>query len=261
MVENSPLGVRGMRIFPLSEGSFTIDKTKVFVPFNNDTDKLQERTTGSLLVEVQPFAIVTPRDVLLIDTGLGFEIEGEMQIHNNLKNAGIDPSSVTKVLMSHLHKDHAGGITRKNSLGQYELSFPDATYYVQQNELNYALKTGFPSFVPEEFELLSNNANVEILNGDGIIDGYIEYKVSGAHSPFHQVFWIEKDGQKIFFGGDVAPQIQQMKSKFIAKYDYDGRKCMELRKEWWEDGQKNNWTFLFYHDIKQPVWSSSAKSF
>ena len=243
-----------MKILPLSEGSFTIDKTKVFVPFNNETDNLQNRTTGSLLVEVQPFAIVTSRDVLLIDTGLGFEIEAKMQLHKNLKNAGIDSSSVTKVLMSHLHKDHAGGITRKNKAGQYELSFPDATYYVQQKELDYALQTGFPSFVPEEFELLSNNTNVEILDGDGVIDSYIKYKISGAHSPFHQVFWIEEEGQKIFFGGDVAPQLQQMKSKFIAKYDYDGRKCMELRKEWWEEGQKNNWTFLFYHDIKQPIW-------
>jgi glyoxylase-like metal-dependent hydrolase (beta-lactamase superfamily II) len=125
---------------------------------------------------------------------------------------------------------------------------------VQQKELDYALQTGSPSFVPEEFELLSNHANVEVLDGDGVIEGYIEYKVSGAHSPFHQVFWIEEEGQKIFFGGDVAPQLQQMKSKFIAKYDFDGRKCMELRKQWWEEGQQNNWTFLFYHDIKQPVW-------
>jgi glyoxylase-like metal-dependent hydrolase (beta-lactamase superfamily II) len=105
-----------MKIFPLSEGSFTIDKTKVFVPFNNDTDDLQNRATGSLLVEVQPFVIVTSKDVLLIDTGLGFEVGEELQIHKNLKDAGIQPSSITKVLMSHLHKDHAGGITKKKHL-------------------------------------------------------------------------------------------------------------------------------------------------
>lgn len=32
------------------------------------------------------------------------------------------------------------------------------------------------------------------------------------------------------------------------------QECMELRKQWWEEGQKENWTFLFYHDIKSPVW-------
>ena len=58
-----------MKIIPLSEGSFTIDQTKIFVPFNHTKDELQHRTTGSLLVEVQPFVIITSKDILLIDTG------------------------------------------------------------------------------------------------------------------------------------------------------------------------------------------------
>jgi hypothetical protein len=29
---------------------------------------------------------------------------------------------------------------------------------------------------------------------------------------------------------------------------------MELRKEWWQEGEKEQWTFLFYHDIKTPVY-------
>lgn len=100
-----------MKIIPLSEGAFTIDKTKLFVPFDTEKDDLQQRPVGSLLVEVQPFAVVTAEDVLVLDTGLGFEIDGELQIHRNLRAAGIDPAKVTKVLMSHLHKDHAGGIS------------------------------------------------------------------------------------------------------------------------------------------------------
>src|ERR1700730_13000311 len=101
-----------MKIIPLSEGAFTIDKSKLFVPFDTSSDNLQERPVGSLLVEVQPFVVVTPEDILLLDTGLGFEKEGALQIHRNLLNAGIHPEDVTKVLMSHLHKDHAGGISR-----------------------------------------------------------------------------------------------------------------------------------------------------
>jgi len=66
-----------MQIFPLSEGAFTIDKTKRFVPFDLEKDDLQQRTTGSLLVEIQPFAVITSEDVLVIDTGLGFERGGE----------------------------------------------------------------------------------------------------------------------------------------------------------------------------------------
>jgi len=104
-----------MQIIPLSEGAFTVDKSKLFVPFNINEDDLQERAKGSLLVEVQPFAIVTAEDILILDTGIGFQKNGVMQIHQNLLNAGIDPAKVTKVLMSHLHKDHSGGISKINT--------------------------------------------------------------------------------------------------------------------------------------------------
>jgi hypothetical protein len=108
-------------------------------------------------------------------------------------------------------------------------------------------------------EALEHNDRVVLLQGDGLIDGYIHYEISGAHCPYHQVFFIEDEGEKIFFGGDVAPQLQQMRTRFIAKYDFDGKKCMELRKQWWERGEREAWTFLFYHDIKTPVWRFAEK--
>lgn len=246
-----------MQIVPLSEGVFTIDKTKIFVPFNTATDDLQQRTTGSLLVEVQPFVIKTENDILLLDAGLGFTRNGELQLHTNLKVNGIQPAQITKVLLTHLHKDHAGGISIKDRLGNYQLAFPNAVYYVQQKELHFAMDTGFPSFMSEEISVLQNNPQVIFLDGDGVIDGYIHYQVSGAHSPYHQVYWIKENGETIFFGGDDAPQLQQMKSRFVAKYDFDGKKCMELRKLWWQQGRDEGWTFLFYHDVKTPTFSFS----
>lgn len=244
-----------MKIIPLSEGAFTIDKTKKFIPFNKDEDNLQQRAIGSLLVEVQPFCIVTKKDVIVIDAGLGFSNkEGHLQIHQNLLNNDINPLDVTKVLLSHLHKDHSGAISiRDKILHQHFLSFPNATYYVNKEELAFGLDKNNTSYVQEDFELLSSVDKVVFTEGNGVIDGYIKYEVTGAHCPFHQVFWIVEDGKKIFFGGDVAPQLQQMKSRFIAKYDFDGKKCMELRQQWWQTGQEEKWIFLFYHDIKTPV--------
>lgn len=248
-----------MQIIPLSEGSFTIDKTKVFVPFDTEKEELNSRPTGSLLVEIQPFLVITEKDVILLDAGLGYnEADGTPQLYKNLERAGINPSQVTKVLMSHLHKDHAGGVTIDNAQTQERfISFPYATYYVQQREMEFALGVGSASYIPEDFRLLEEFSRVVWLTEDeGLIDGYIRYQLTGAHSKYHQVFWIEEGGQTIFFGGDDAPQLQQMKSRFVAKYDYDGKKCMELRKQWWEEGQQKGWTFLFYHDIQSPVWGS-----
>jgi len=243
-----------MKIIPLSEGTFTIDKTKLFVPFDDSSDDLQARPVGSLLVEIQPFVVVTKKDVLLLDTGLGFtNADGQMQLHRNLVDAGIQPSSITKVLLTHLHKDHAGGVSAAAE-DRKVLSIPQATYYLQERELKFAFEKGFPSYLTDELELLKNNAAIEFLKDDeGIIDSYIHYQLTGAHSPFHQVFWIKEENEIVFSGGDDAPQLQQMKHRFVAKYDHDGKKAMELRRSWWEQGQQEKWTFLFYHDVKNPV--------
>lgn len=247
-----------MKIIPLSEGTFTIDQTKKFIPFDDAADELKARPSGSLLVEIQPFLVITSRDILLLDMGLGFETNGTLQLHNNLIEAGINPSEVTKVLLTHLHKDHAGaaGIER-DGLGE-RLSLPNARYYVQRAELAYAFEKGFPSYTTRELECLRNNNQVELLDGPGMIDDYIEYAISGAHALYHQVFWIREEGKTIFFGGDEAPQLQQMKHRFAAKYDYDGKKAMELRQQWWHQGEKEKWTFLFYHDVKHPLWDFGA---
>jgi glyoxylase-like metal-dependent hydrolase (beta-lactamase superfamily II) len=243
-----------MKIIPLSEGTFTVGMNKKIVPFDEENDQLKERDAGSLIVEIQPFVVITERDVLLLDTGLGFETKGELQLYANLKAAGIQLNDITKVLMSHLHKDHAGAVgIEREGLGA-RLSLPKATYYVQREELDFAFKKGFPSFVTEDLVSLQNNSQVVLLDGKGVIDEYIHHEITGAHSPFHQVLWIKEGEETIFFGADDAPQLHQMKHRFIAKYDHDGKKAMELRQQWWEQGEKEKWTYLFYHDVKHPTW-------
>ena len=245
-----------MKIIPLSEGSFTIDKSKLFVPFDSLKDDLQARSKGSLLVEVQPFVIITAEDVILLDTGLGFvNGDGKLQLHQNLIDNKINPAEVTKVLLSHLHKDHAGGVSiRRVNSDQYDISFPNAKFYIQKGELEFAFQKGFPSYITEELECLKHAPQVHLLDGNGVIEGYIKHEITAAHCPYHQVFWIVDAGKKLFFGADDAPQLHQMKSRFVAKYDHDGKKAMELRQQWWQKGAAENWEFLFYHDIKTPVF-------
>ncbi|HMC99960.1 MAG TPA: hypothetical protein VKH37_07400, partial [Ferruginibacter sp.] len=139
-----------------------------------------------------------------------------------------------------------------------KLTFPSATYYVQQRELSFAFEKGLPSFITAELTALKSSPNVTLLTDDsGTIDDYISYELTGAHSPFHQVFRIKEEEKIIFFGGDDAPQLQQMKHRFVAKYDFNGKKAMELRRTWWEKGREEKWKFLFYHDIKTPVYTNS----
>jgi glyoxylase-like metal-dependent hydrolase (beta-lactamase superfamily II) len=245
-----------MKIIPLSEGQFTVDASKKFIPFNAATDILKERPAGSLLVEVQPFAVITDAEILVIDTGLGFTLQdGTMQLHDNLMKAGINPADVTKVLMSHLHRDHAGGVCKKDAQGiPVALSFPNATYVVNKQELEIATSNLSKSYTASDVELLVDSPQLELVESEGQLTDSIAYKWTGGHSPWHQVFWIKENEEVVFFGGDVAPQLMQMKSRFINKYDFDGKLASTHRTNWWKQGLEETWTFLFYHDLKSPVY-------
>src|SRR5690606_29687471 len=109
----------------LYEGSFSVDTSKTFVPFDPKIHDRKDRP-GSLFIHVHPFVIETAAGLILLDTGLGFKGKGQgLQIHENLQQKGLDPAQVRYVLLSHLHKDHASGtVMEKDST--LKLAFPDA---------------------------------------------------------------------------------------------------------------------------------------
>ena len=248
-----------MRIYPLSEGSFSIDETKVFKPFNSSSPDYPNRPKGSILVEVQPFVLITDNDIILLDTGLGYLNKlGVLQIHENLMALGIDPSKVTKVFLSHLHKDHAGGISYLHPIHQEQfISFPYAKYYVQRREFDEVMQNSNNATLKAQVGILEDFSGTVWLTEDkSDIENIIYYEITGGHSEFHQAAWIKEHEEIIFYGADVAPQLQQMKSRFVAKYDLEGKKSLEWRQKWWEEGNKEQWTFAFYHDIGQPTYKT-----
>lgn len=239
-----------LQVFTLYEGSYSVDATKKFIPFNPEVDHVKDRP-ASLFIHVQPFLVKMNNMLLLLDTGLGFSNEaGQLILHENIKKAGFDPDDVDYVLMSHLHYDHSGGMVHHLD-GKMELSFPHATYVIQRQEWEYAFSGKSSSYHTEIFDFLQRNAELKFIEGSGnFIDG-ISYELTGAHCPYHQTFLLDDGTDKAFFGGDVLPDPEELLRKFIAKYDYDGRKAMELRDAYGQKAAAENWNCLFYHGKKK----------
>jgi glyoxylase-like metal-dependent hydrolase (beta-lactamase superfamily II) len=235
-----------MQIYPLKEGSYSVDASKKFIPFDPAKDNPKDRP-ASLFIHVNPFMIKTDTDLMLLDAGLGFKCEdGELWLHKHIRSAGFEPDDVTLVLMSHLHYDHSGGLVVERD-GQLAPSFPKAKHVIQQHEWEFSLTGKSSSYHKEIFEALQNSVDLHLVDGTGELQPGIRYELSGGHCPYHQVFWIEDGMDKAFFGGDELPEPEQLLRKFIAKYDYDGRKAMALREEYGKIAATEGWKCLFYH--------------
>lgn len=235
-----------MQVFTLYEGSYSVAADKKFIPFNPETDDPKSRP-ASLFIHVQPFLVKLEKSLVLFDTGLGYSNnKGQLVLHENIRKAGFDPDDVDMVLMSHLHFDHSGGMIHDVN-GQVELSFPHANYVIQRGEWEAAFTNKSSSYKTEIFDFLQRNAQLTFIEGSGQLTDEISYELTGAHTPFHQVYLLDDGTEKVFFGGDVLPEPEELLRKFIAKYDFDGRKAMELREEFGKRAAAENWNCLFYH--------------
>jgi N-acyl homoserine lactone hydrolase len=107
----------------------------------------------------------------------------------------VDLTTVTKVVLTHLHFDHAGG------LGLLPSSLP---IYVQRREWEAgedpaAIATNF--YLPRDYESVAEQ--VVLVDGDHDLlgDGSVELLFTPGHTPGHQSVRV---GERLVIGGDVT---------------------------------------------------------
>lgn len=238
-----------MKIIPLKEGNFIADKLKNFKILEENPE------ARGIKMSIQPFLIITKNDYILIDAGFGWKNKaGKLAIIEILEKENIYPDQITKILLSHLHKDHINGTLLKTENG-FEPTFPNAKIYIQNRELDFAFESrGNPSFDFEVLEALIQQPNIVWMNKDlGNINDEIYYEVVGGHSPFMQVFKITENDEIVFFGADNLPQESYLKYHVAYKSDFDGKKAMQLRIKWQDEAIENHWKILLYHDLDKSI--------
>ncbi|NBL64114.1 MBL fold metallo-hydrolase [Flavobacterium sp. NST-5] len=232
-----------MKIVSLHQGNFSLTSQKKFKSVETTINSTKRPVLG-----VQPFLIKTPRDLILLDTGLADQPLPK-DIKSLLQQHQLQTQQVTKVLISHLHKDHAGGIGEVEGQS-FKENFPNAKIYIQEREYKFAMsQVQNPSYDIEQLQHFKTLPNIVWLQDDlGIIDPNITFEVTKGHTPYHQVFWIKGQHQTIFFGADELPKKSYFNRSIAYKTDYDGIIGKQLRNQWKQQANNENWIILYYHD-------------
>lgn len=238
-----------MKITVLKEGNFAVNREKKFYPLEKDSSK------EYLRMAVQPFLIEIENELILIDAGLGNCEEGQPIIHKLITAEGYQPEDITKICISHLHKDHVNGLGRIEN-NEFVAHFPKAEIFIQERELDFALEQeNDPSYDLEGLQHISKQNNLSKLHYNrGPIGNYIGYNVTGGHTAFHQEFLIGTQKEQVFYGGDNLPQRSYLSVNIAYKTDYEGKKAADAREDWKRKAKEKNWKLLLYHDMKFPVF-------
>lgn len=134
--------------------------------------------------------IRTGDDLVIVDVGSGSGFQPSAGKHAaNLAAAGIDPASVTKVVITHGHLDHCGG-----TLSDGALRFPNAAYYIGEAEWNFWMDPGIFSKLPPEmadfikgvqrdFGAVKDKVTM-VKGGDEVVSGLAVIDTPG-HTPGH----------------------------------------------------------------------------
>ena len=241
-----------LEIDALPEGRFTVGLDKRFVP-HADGDAARP---GTLFISVTPFLVRTPSETLLLDTGLGEWATGRGTevLLSALARRGVAPEAVDRVVLSHLHFDHAGGAVASVD-GAFRPTFSNAEYAVQEAELTADGYSGESARARDLVaDTLDRAGQLVLLDGDGPVPGSrAEVTVTGGHTGAHQIVRIPSGGLTAVYGGDVMGTPGQVVRRFVAKYDADGAQSQRWREVIAREAAEHGHLLLFYHSTGAPA--------
>ena len=152
---------------------------------------------------------------ILVDAGLGVEFPDfprAGQTVHRLEAAGIDPGSVTDVVLTHLHMDHIGGLLTDGLKARLR---PDLRIHLASREAEFWEKPDFTHTVmPQPIpDVLRRTATQFLADYRGRLRPCeTEYEPApgvlisrtGGHTPGHSIVRLESRGERLTFAGDAV---------------------------------------------------------
>lgn len=138
-----------------------------------------------------PTLVNTGTELILFDTGLSSE-----GTTSALAAAGYTPDQIDVVAITHMHRDHIGGL-----MAQDAPTFPNARYITGATEFDAWSSTGNETFDANVRPLADQ---MEFLEGGDQIAGGITALAAFGHTPGHMAYIIESSGKQLVLGADFA---------------------------------------------------------
>lgn len=250
-------------LFVVSDGTFRLDGGAMF---GTIPKVLWERTNPAddrnrILMGLNCLLIRTPTENILVDTGLGNAYDekfaflygvdkSEIDLLRSLAAAGVQAADISKVILTHLHFDHAGGNCFQQETGEFIPTFPNAVYYINEGELAYAKDPdprSKPSYLPHTWEPLERQGQVALISGDEEIAPGVTILPAPGHTPNHQIVKVDSGGLTACFLADLVPTPSHLKTHYVMGFDLDALTAMKNKERVLKQAQAENWLLIFEH--------------
>jgi glyoxylase-like metal-dependent hydrolase (beta-lactamase superfamily II) len=229
----------------------------------------QKAADSNNMIECASVCLIARKNgrVIICETGIGNKLsekrarqvalrEPEDLLHH-LRRLGIRPDEVDAVVTTHLHWDHAGGLTRRDERGGLELTFPRARHFIQRTEWDFAVHPDVrsrPSYVIDDFTPLADGHDlVEYLDGDAEIMPGVELRHVGGHTPGSQVLILRSGELACAVTGDLVCQTPHLKVAWNMSADIEPLRVFEQKARLFEEAQNHRWLLVLSHEPDQPA--------
>jgi glyoxylase-like metal-dependent hydrolase (beta-lactamase superfamily II) len=167
--------------------------------------------TASVAAQLNCLVVNTGREVVLIDAGVGAQPvfgPGSGRLAQALAAAGIAPSEVDVVALTHAHADHLFGIADAAGADMFpnaRFAITGADFDFWTSEANLALPEPLRSLVAGARAVaLPRRARFTMLAADAEVVPGIRALPTPGHTVGHVAFTLESQGQRLLVTGDVA---------------------------------------------------------